>query len=77
MVARRARGQGIGTGLVARARDGATAAGCEYLHVDFDEHLRPFYLGGCGFAAASAGLLALDRTGPNPSTPTIGETPEG
>jgi GNAT superfamily N-acetyltransferase len=42
MVARRARGEGIGTGLVAHARDGAKAAGCEYLHVDFDEHLRPF-----------------------------------
>ena len=60
MVARRARGQGIGTGLVSHAARGARAAGCEYLHVDFDDHLRPFYLGACGFAATSAGLLALD-----------------
>ena len=60
MVAGRARGQGIGTELVARAAQGARVAGCEYLHVDFDDHLRPFYLGACGFAPTSAGLLALD-----------------
>jgi GNAT superfamily N-acetyltransferase len=42
MVAATTRGQGIGTNLVAHARDGAKAAGCEYLHVDFDDHLRPF-----------------------------------
>lgn len=72
MVARRARGAGIGTGLVAHARDGATAAGCEYLHVDFDEHLRPFYLGACGFTPTSAGLLILDPAGPDPATSTMG-----
>jgi len=60
MVAVRARGRGVGTGLVACARDGARAAGCEYLHVDFEDHLRPFYLDACGFTPASAGLLALD-----------------
>ena len=60
MVARRMRGRGIGTELVARAAQGARVAGCEYLHVDFDDHLRPFYLGACGFAPTSAGLLALD-----------------
>jgi len=27
---------------------------------DFDDQLRPFYLGACGFASTSAGLLALD-----------------
>jgi GNAT superfamily N-acetyltransferase len=59
MVAQRCRREGVGTGLVARARDGAKAAGCEYLHVDFDEQLRPFYLVACGFAPTSAGLLAL------------------
>jgi GNAT superfamily N-acetyltransferase len=60
MVAATSRGQGVGTRLVAYARDGARAAGCEYLHVDFDDHLRPFYLDACGFAPVSAGLLALD-----------------
>ncbi|HKA67847.1 MAG TPA: GNAT family N-acetyltransferase [Actinomycetes bacterium] len=60
MVAVAARGQGIGTGLVDHARQGATAAGCEYLHVDFDDHLAAFYYGACGFQPTSAGLLALN-----------------
>lgn len=60
MVAATMRGRGIGTRLVACARDGAREAGCEYLHVDFEDGLRPFYIGACGFTAASAGLLALD-----------------
>jgi GNAT superfamily N-acetyltransferase len=60
MVALRARGKGIGTALVVAARDGAKSAGCEYLHVDFEDRLRPFYLGACGFTSTSAGLLALD-----------------
>jgi len=60
MVAVRSRGEGIGTGLVARAKEGAKAAGCEYLHVDFDEHLRPFYFDACGFTPTWAGLIALE-----------------
>jgi GNAT superfamily N-acetyltransferase len=60
MVAERSRGKGIGTGLVARAKDAAKAAGCEYLHVDFDEHLRPFYFDACGFTPTWAGLIALE-----------------
>jgi GNAT superfamily N-acetyltransferase len=60
MVAARARGGGVGTALVACARDGAKAAGCEYLHVDFEERLRPFYIDACGFTSTGAGLLALD-----------------
>jgi len=60
MVAVKARGRGVGTQLVACARDGAKAARCEYLHVDFEDHLGPFYVGACGFAPANAGLLALD-----------------
>lgn len=59
MVAARSRGEGIGTGLVARAKEAAKAAGCEYLHVDFDEHLRPFYFDACGFTPTWAGLIAL------------------
>jgi GNAT superfamily N-acetyltransferase len=59
MVTGAARGRGIGTGLVARAGDAAHDAGCEYLHVDFEDHLRPFYLDACGFAPTSAGLMAL------------------
>lgn len=60
MVAVAARGQGIGTGFVGRAREGANAAGCEYLHVDFDDHLSRFYYDACGFKRTSAGLMTLD-----------------
>ena len=60
MVAAKARGRGIGTRLVTWARDGAKGAGCEYLHVDFEDHLRPFYIGACGFVPTNAGLLLLD-----------------
>jgi hypothetical protein len=60
MAAVGARGKGIGTGLVDRARRGAKSAGCEYLHVDFEDHLSEFYYGACGFRPTSAGLLVLD-----------------
>jgi len=59
MVDAKARGRGIGTQLVRHARDGAKAAGCEYLHVDFDDDLGPFYFGACGFTPTNAGLLSL------------------
>ena len=59
MVAARARGQGIGTGLVRHVRAGARAAGCEYLHVDFEDHLSAFYYDACGFTPAKAGLITL------------------
>jgi GNAT superfamily N-acetyltransferase len=61
MVAARARGQGVGTRLVAVAKAGARAAGCEWLHVDFDDHLRDFYFGACGFKPTNAGLIALSE----------------
>jgi GNAT superfamily N-acetyltransferase len=60
MVAAVARGQGIGTRLVDHARRGAQAAGCEYLHVDFEDHLAAFYYGACGFQPTSAGVLDLN-----------------
>jgi GNAT superfamily N-acetyltransferase len=59
MVAADARHAGIGRRVVAAARDGARAAGCEWLHVDFDDDLAPFYLEACGFRPARAGLMAL------------------
>jgi GNAT superfamily N-acetyltransferase len=59
MVAAGARGRGIGTGLVDRARQGAQEAGCEYLHVDFDDGLGSFYYGACGFEPTNAGLIRL------------------
>ena len=59
MVARTARRSGVGTDLVACARERAREAGCEWLHVDFEDDLAPFYLGACGFAPARAGLIRL------------------
>jgi ribosomal protein S18 acetylase RimI-like enzyme len=59
IVARRARRRGVGTELVAEAVRQARAAGCEWLHVDFEAHLRSFYFGRCGFRPTEAGLIAL------------------
>ena len=51
--------QGIGAELIAISVSKARAAGCEWLHVDFEDHLRPFYFGRCGFKSTNAGLIAL------------------
>ena len=51
--------QGIGQRLVLAAADEAKAAGCEWLHVDFDDHLRGFYFDACGFVPTNAGLIEL------------------
>jgi GNAT superfamily N-acetyltransferase len=59
MVASVARRRGIATALVARAVEGSRAAGCEWLHVDFEDHLRAFYFGACGFEPTNAGLIHL------------------
>jgi hypothetical protein len=47
MVAAGARRRGVGTRL------------CEWLHVDFEDHLRGFYFDACGFTPTSAGLIEL------------------
>ncbi|GAB4054104.1 GNAT family N-acetyltransferase [Catellatospora paridis] len=59
VVAVDARRSGVGTGLIAEAARQAGAAGCEWLHVDFEEHLRGFYFETCGFRPTDAGLIAL------------------
>ncbi|MDQ1424139.1 MAG: hypothetical protein QOD72_1637 [Acidimicrobiaceae bacterium] len=59
MVAVDARGNDIGSDLVAHARAGARAASCEWLHVDFADHLRGFYFEACGFSPTNGGLIAL------------------
>jgi GNAT superfamily N-acetyltransferase len=59
LVTAEARHQGVGAALVAVARDRARAAGCQWLHVDFEDHLRAFYFDACGFTPTNAGLLAL------------------
>lgn len=51
--------QGVGATLVGYAARHAKAAGCEWLHVDFEEHLAPFYFDACGFRPTLAGLIHL------------------
>jgi GNAT superfamily N-acetyltransferase len=59
-VAKRVRRQGIGTSVVAVATERARAAGCEWLHVDFEgATLSRFYLESCGFKVTTAGLIRL------------------
>lgn len=59
IVAGKASRKRIGTQLVAVAVAESRAAGCEWLHVDFDDHLRAFYFDACGFTPTNAGLIAL------------------
>lgn len=51
--------RGIGTELVRRAIIRARAAGCEWLHVDFEPNLASFYFDACGFRRTDAGLVHL------------------
>lgn len=54
------RGRGVGEALVQTAVGGAAEAGCEWLHVDWDDDdLGRFYIDTCGFTPATAGLYAL------------------
>jgi GNAT superfamily N-acetyltransferase len=50
--------QGIGRRLVERAAEVAGRSGIEWLHVDFEPHLGPFYAR-CGFQRTPAGLMPL------------------
>ena len=59
IVSARLRQERIGTRIVAVATEEARTAGCEWLHVDFDEELAPFYFEACGFTPTSAGLINL------------------
>lgn len=51
--------EGIGARVVRAAAEGARAAGCEWLHVDYRPELRSFYVGACGFRETDAGLVHL------------------
>ena len=50
---------GVGKRLIETCIIEARAAGCEWLHVDFDEDLRSFYIQASGFDPAPAGVLPL------------------
>src|SRR5919112_3500932 len=58
-VAEGATRRGVGTELVRVAVEHSRANGCEWLHVDFDDHLRAFYFDACSFTPTNAGLIAL------------------
>ena len=51
--------EGIGGRLLRAAVEDVRAAGCEWLHVDFEPHLAGFYLSGTGFRPTAAGVLDL------------------
>lgn len=51
--------RGIGRHLVRSLAQEVAAAGCDWLHVDYQPHLSPFYRDACGFGATDAGLLRL------------------
>jgi ribosomal protein S18 acetylase RimI-like enzyme len=59
LVSPRVRRRGIGTHMVAVAADEGRAAGCRWLHVDFEDELAAFCLDTCGFVRTSAGLIEL------------------
>ena len=59
VVRKKAARRGLGTQLVGVAAQEARAAGCGYLHVDFEEHLAPFYFDACGFRPTPAGVMKL------------------
>lgn len=54
------RRRGVGRQLVIRASDEARARGIEWLHVDFEPHLRQFYAS-CCFVPTEAGLMRLNQ----------------
>lgn len=59
MVATRAQRLGLGVQMINVATEQSRAAGCEWLHVDFDDALRPFYFDAAGFRPTTAGLIDL------------------
>jgi len=59
MVSHAEQRQGHAARMVALAVERAKASGCEWLHVDFEPHLRDFYFQACGFKPTDAGLIAL------------------
>ncbi len=59
MVASDATPQGVRSRSVEEIRSESIKAGCEWLHVNFEEALTIFYVGAGGSRASSAGLLYL------------------
>ncbi len=59
MVAKSYRNRGIGTQMIYLVQVECQRAGCQWLHVDFDEGLGKFYFQSCGFKRTTAGLIRL------------------
>lgn len=59
--------RGIGTRLVGEEAAMARDRGSEWLHVDFDDDLEPFYRA-CGFEPTRAGFLDLTGTDARPES---------
>jgi len=59
MVAVSHRNRGIGSRMIEIVRTECQRAGCEWLHVDFEEGLETFYLQSCGFTPTRAGVIRL------------------
>lgn len=59
MVAPALQRNGLATDLIQVGMNEAALAGCEWLHVDFEPHLRPLYFEACGFRPTEAGLIRL------------------
>jgi GNAT superfamily N-acetyltransferase len=51
--------RGIGSALVEALANEAVAAGCTWLHADYEAHLASFYEDRLGFTRTTAGLLRL------------------
>lgn len=51
--------RGIGARLVEEATGQSRGAGCEWLHVDFDDDVADFYYRRCGFERTNGGILPL------------------
>ena len=59
LVAVNHRRHGVGKRLIEVCVEQSRASGCDWLHVDFDDHLRSFYFDACGFVPTNAGTIAL------------------
>ena len=59
IVAAAAQRHGVGVQMMTLVRQEVTDAGCEWLHVDFDDEHTEFYIDACGFTPARAGLIEL------------------
>ena len=59
MVAAAYQRRGIAAEMLAVCAREARVARCEWLHVDFEEHLQPLYFERAGFTPTRAGLIRL------------------